>query len=72
MGWMTWDSGDGRELAFGDEVWDIMGDALREIVEVYEREFDRYPYTEELLAILEWCGHTYELEGKLPLYPDDV
>lgn len=46
----------------GDPVWDILGNALEEIKDVYLSEFNRMPTDDELVSIFNFCsGLTTEL-----------
>lgn len=62
MGWMALLDEEGNEIGVvGDEPWDIMGKAVRDIAQAYQKDWHRHPTREEIFSILEtcWGGFTY-------------
>ena len=71
MGWMALLDKDGEEIGIvGDDPWDIMGEAIREIRELYQKEFCRDVSEDELESIFEFCN-PFPLE-KLEAYQESI
>lgn len=63
MGWLALTDENGKDTGVsGDVPWDIMGNALQEIVKVYEETWGRKPTLDEL---------EYAFEFTLPMYLRD-
>ena len=52
------------DLVWGDAPADAMDVAIQEIVEAYEKEWDRKPYVAELRHLLSFCVLPEQVEDK--------
>lgn len=71
MGWWTtnkdghsFSSNPRKEMLWGDEPADIMGDALDKIVKVFEEGWERKPTLDELVAGVRFSSGHLDLEDE--------
>lgn len=63
MGWVKWDNDD--ELTVGDDGWDIMGGAIKELEELYKKTWGRKPFLEEIIETFLFCVTPRDFKAKL-------
>jgi hypothetical protein len=55
MGWMAIIDQSGNEIGvYGDDPWDIMGEAVDKIRECYKKDWHREPTSTEMIAVFEF------------------
>jgi len=71
MGWFLYKLGNNDELLLGDELLDILGDALEKIIVLYKRDVGRVPYIEEVIAGIGMVSHPH-IEDKTLLVDETL